>query len=144
MSAFWGGKPMVERLTRKQATAYLRKKGLHLADSHLGWGAKAGTGPRFRYLGTHPVYTAKDLDAWIETRRKAGGRLEAFFRSSACGLAHQRAPAHSVAPALPARRRARSVCKADRPGVVIHRAEAEAGSTVGVHRWVNQPKTDLP
>jgi hypothetical protein len=71
---------MAEYLTRKQATAYLRKKGLHLADSHLGWGAKAGTCPQFRYLGTHPVYTAKDLDAWIETRRKAGGRLEAFLQ----------------------------------------------------------------
>jgi hypothetical protein len=71
---------MAEYLTRKQATVYLRKKGLHITDSHLGWGARVGTGPQFRYLGTHPVYTEADLDAWIETRRKAGGRLEAFLQ----------------------------------------------------------------
>src|SRR5262245_57875105 len=65
---------MVKYLTRKQATAYLREKDLPVADSHFG------TGPQFRYLGAHPVYTAANLDAWIETRRKAGGRLEAFLQ----------------------------------------------------------------
>jgi len=71
---------MVKYLTRKQATAYLREKDLSVADSHLAHVARVGTGPQFRYLGAHPVYTAADLDAWIETRRKAGGRLEAFLQ----------------------------------------------------------------
>src|SRR5215510_13143525 len=69
----------MDYLTRKQATAYLRKKGLRVADSRLGWMARKGTGPQFRYLGLHPVYTGADLDTWIETR-KAGGRLEAFLQ----------------------------------------------------------------
>ena len=65
-------------LTRKQATVYLRKRGLSLADSYLAQGARLGTGPQFRYLGKHPVYTAGDLDAWIEARK--AGVLEAFLQ----------------------------------------------------------------
>ena len=65
-------------LTRKQATAYLREKGETVSNGHLGYAATAGIGPRFRYLGSHPVYTEADLDAWIESRR--GSRLEAFLR----------------------------------------------------------------
>jgi len=71
---------MAKYLTRKQATAYLREKDLSVADSHLAHVAQVGTGPRFRYLGLHPVYTADDLDAWIENRKAAGGRLEAFLQ----------------------------------------------------------------
>ena len=67
-------------LTRKQATAYLHENGVTVADSYLAQGARLGTGPQFRYLGLHPVYTEADLDAWIKTRREAGGRLEAFLQ----------------------------------------------------------------
>ena len=79
-------------LTRKQATEYLRErdvtvgKGLTVhpvSDGYLRSVAAAGTGPQFRYLGLHPVYTKEDLDAWIEARR--GSRLEAF-------LQHKRLP----------------------------------------------------
>jgi hypothetical protein len=66
-------------LTRKQATAYLRENGITVADSYLAQGARLGTGPRFRYLGKHPVYTAGDLDAWIEAKK--AGVLEAFLQS---------------------------------------------------------------
>jgi hypothetical protein len=82
----------VKYLTRKQATEYLRErdvtvgKGLTVhpvSDGYLRSVAAAGTGPQFRYLGLHPVYTKEDLDAWIEARR--GSRLEAF-------LQHKRLP----------------------------------------------------
>jgi hypothetical protein len=71
---------MAEYLTRRQATAYLDKKGETVSGSYLATAATSGTGPLFRYLGTHPVYTAKDLDAWIETRKRS--RLEAFLQFS--------------------------------------------------------------
>src|SRR5262245_17262908 len=67
-------------LTRKQAKAYLHEKGETVADSYLAQGARLGTGPQFRYLGKHPVYTEADLDAWLEARRAAGGVLEAFLQ----------------------------------------------------------------
>ena len=67
-------------LTRKQATAYLHENGVTVADSYLAQGARLGTGPQFRYLGLHPVYTEADLDAWIEARKAAGGVLEAFLQ----------------------------------------------------------------
>ena len=65
-------------LTRKQATAYLRENGITVSDSYLGWGARVGTGPQFRYLGKHPVYTKRDLSAWSEARK--AGVLEAFLQ----------------------------------------------------------------
>src|SRR5262249_41065411 len=65
-------------LPRKQATAYLRENGITVADSYLAQGARLGTGPQFRYLGLHPVYTQADLDAWIEARK--AGVLEAFLQ----------------------------------------------------------------
>ena len=79
-------------LTRKQATEYLRERGVTVgkgvtvhpvSNGYLRSVAAAGTGPQFRYLGLHPVYTKEDLDAWIEARR--GSRLEAF-------LQHKRLP----------------------------------------------------
>jgi hypothetical protein len=65
-------------LTRRQATAYLRENGVTVADSYLAQGARLGSGPQFRYLGKHPVYTEADLDVWIEARK--AGVLEAFLQ----------------------------------------------------------------
>ena len=65
-------------LTRRQATAYLRDNGITIADSYLAQGARLGTGPQFRYLGKHPVYTKRGLDAWIEAKK--AGVLEAFLQ----------------------------------------------------------------
>ena len=67
-------------LTRKQATAHLRENGITISDSYLAQGARLSTGPQFRYLGKHPVYTEADLDTWIEARRAAGGVLGAFLQ----------------------------------------------------------------
>jgi len=65
-------------LTRKQARAYLHEKGETVSGGYLGNAAANGTGPEFRYLGSHPVYTKKDLDAWIEARKRSC--LEAFLQ----------------------------------------------------------------
>jgi len=65
-------------LTRRQATAYLRENGITVSDSYLAQGARLGTGPQFRYLGLHPVYTKTDLAAWAEAKK--AGVLEAFLQ----------------------------------------------------------------
>jgi hypothetical protein len=65
-------------LTRRQATVYLRENGITVSDGYLAQGARLGTGPQFRYLGKHPVYTKADLDAWIEVKK--AGVLEAFLQ----------------------------------------------------------------
>src|SRR5262249_23457105 len=81
-------------LTRKQATAYLRENGITVSDSYLGWGARVGTGPQFRYLGKHPVYTKRDLSAWSEARK--AGALEAFLQRTRL----RPGPPHTHSPAL--------------------------------------------
>src|SRR5215831_15942027 len=81
-------------LTRKQATAYLHENGVTVADSYLAQGARLGTGPQFRYLGLHPVYTKVDLDAWIEAKK--AGVLEAFLQRNRCRSAHPRARAVDI------------------------------------------------
>ena len=65
-------------MTRREATGYLRENGIAVCDGYLAQGARLGTGPQFRYLGLHPVYTQADLDAWIEARK--AGVLEAFLQ----------------------------------------------------------------
>ena len=65
-------------LTRRQATGYLRENGITISDGYLAQGARLGSGPQFRYLGKHPVYTKADLDAWIEVKKT--GVLEAFLQ----------------------------------------------------------------
>jgi len=65
-------------LTRRQATAYLRENGMTVSDSYLAQGARLGTGPQFRYLGKHPVYTAGEISTWIKARK--AGVLEAFLQ----------------------------------------------------------------
>ena len=58
-------------LTDKSATEHIRKKGIPAGDNFLGKAASSGTGPTFRYSGRYRVYTAEDLDAWIEARLSA-------------------------------------------------------------------------
>ena len=65
-------------MTRREATGYLRENGITISDGYLAQGARLGSGPQFRYLGKHPVYTAGDLNAWIEAKK--AGVLEAFLR----------------------------------------------------------------
>ena len=47
---------------RKQATAYIREKGIPCGDNFLAHQAVDGTGPEFRYSGRHPIYTEEALD----------------------------------------------------------------------------------
>src|SRR5258705_12757039 len=61
----------VQYLNRKQATAYIRERGIPCGDNFLAHQAVDGTGPQFRYSGRHPIYVEEDLDAWIEARLTA-------------------------------------------------------------------------
>jgi hypothetical protein len=61
----------VQYLNRKQATTYLRERGIPCGDNFLAHQAVDGTGPEFRYSGKHPVYTEAALDEWIEARLSA-------------------------------------------------------------------------
>jgi hypothetical protein len=61
----------VHYLNRKQATSYLREKGIPCGDNFLAHQAVDGTGPQFRYSGRHPIYVEEDLDDWIESRLTA-------------------------------------------------------------------------
>ena len=88
-------------LTRRQATGYLRENGITISDGYLAQGARLGSGPQFRYLGKHPVYTAGDLNAWIEAKK--AGVLEAFLRREHLRLGPptrtaRRSPPESSAP----------------------------------------------
>ena len=53
---------------RGEAAEYVRKKGLPCAKSTLAKRACIGGGPKFRKFGRNVVYTAPDLDFWIEAR----------------------------------------------------------------------------
>ena len=93
-------------LTRKQATSYLHKNGITVADSYLGSAACEGFGPQFRYLGKHPVYTKADLDTWIKVRKSS--RLEAFLHV-------QRKRLQLGPPTRTTRSRAAKLARADNP-----------------------------
>ena len=54
--------------TRKQATEYLRKKGVVLGDNRLAQLALVGRGPEFQYSGRYPLYTEAKLDIWAEAQ----------------------------------------------------------------------------
>jgi hypothetical protein len=53
-------------LNRKQATDWLRNRGLNVGDYFLAREAVLGTGPQFRYSGRKPLYVEEDLAAWLE------------------------------------------------------------------------------
>ena len=60
--------------TRKEATAYIRGKGIPCGSTRLAKLAVDGSGPQFRYVGKYPLYTEQDLDEWIEARLSAPAR----------------------------------------------------------------------
>jgi hypothetical protein len=59
------GVPMVARLRRKQASAYLLEKhGIPRAPGTLAKLATIGGGPPFSHVGKIPLYDPNDLDEW--------------------------------------------------------------------------------
>ena len=52
-------------LTRREATEYLRSRGLRVASGTLQGYAIAGTGPKYRMFGVRAMYCIDDLEAWI-------------------------------------------------------------------------------
>jgi hypothetical protein len=53
------------RLSRRQATAYLREhEGLPVGDHTLDRLASVGGGPRFALVGRSTIYPVKDLREW--------------------------------------------------------------------------------
>lgn len=61
--------PIVRRLRRKEAAAYVEDKhGIPCAPKTLAKYAVIGGGPIFRKAGKTPLYTTGDLDAWAESR----------------------------------------------------------------------------
>ena len=60
------------RYRRDQAVDYLKAQwGLEFRPSTLAKLATLGGGPTFEHFGRWPVYTAEDLDAWVEARLSA-------------------------------------------------------------------------
>ena len=60
-----------EYLTRREAAAFVREKGLPCALATLAKLATVGGGPNFRKFGRNVVYLPSDLDAWISNRLSA-------------------------------------------------------------------------
>lgn len=57
------------KMTRTEAAAYIREKhGLPISKNTLQKWATTGGGPVYRRFGNRAVYTAADLDAWIEQK----------------------------------------------------------------------------
>lgn len=60
------------RYRRNQAVEYIKSQwGLEFRPSTLAKLATIGGGPTFEHFGRWPVYTAEDLDAWVEARLSA-------------------------------------------------------------------------
>jgi hypothetical protein len=58
----------MEYRTRKQATQYLRKKGVIISDNGLARLALIGRGPEFQYSGRFPLYAEPKLDEWAQSQ----------------------------------------------------------------------------
>lgn len=59
---------MSDYLTRAEAAGYLNERGLPITKNTLQKMATTGGGPVYRLFGTRTVYTASDLDAWVEQK----------------------------------------------------------------------------
>lgn len=57
-----------EYLNRREASAYIRAKGLPCAPSTLAKLATIGGGPNFMKFSRNVVYTPAALDDWVENR----------------------------------------------------------------------------
>lgn len=53
---------------RKKSAEYVRERGLPLTPGTLQKLASVGGGPRYSMFGNKAVYSADDLDAWIDER----------------------------------------------------------------------------
>ena len=53
---------------RKAAAAYICSRGLSITPGTLQKFASVGGGPRYSVFGNKAVYTAPDLDSWIDER----------------------------------------------------------------------------
>ena len=63
------------KMTRDEAPSYiLQKHGLKISKNTLQKYATTGGGPVYRRFGNRAVYTAADLDAWIEQKLSAPKR----------------------------------------------------------------------
>ncbi len=82
---------------RGEAAKHVRDKGLPCAKSWLAKLACIGGGPIFRRFGRNVVYTASDLDDWIEARLTGP-------KTSTSDQAHSEAGAIGPAERPPARR----------------------------------------
>lgn len=56
------------RLTRKEASEFLRERGYSVAVPTLAKYATQGGGPVFENFGRKPLYRAADLLAWVDQR----------------------------------------------------------------------------
>ena len=59
-------------LTRREAAAFVRGKGLPCAPATLAKLATIGGGPSFRKFGRNVVYMPGELDAWIGGSKSLG------------------------------------------------------------------------
>ena len=58
-------------LSRDEAAAYVRAKGLPCAKLTLQKYATVGGGPEYQRFGSRVVYTSASLDRWIDERLSA-------------------------------------------------------------------------
>ncbi|MEW5728283.1 MAG: helix-turn-helix domain-containing protein [Pseudomonadota bacterium] len=66
---------MSERyLTRREASEYLKQKGLPVAPTTLAKYVTVGGGPIYQSFGRMARYRPSDLDAWVQERLSAPRR----------------------------------------------------------------------
>lgn len=58
-------------LSRREASEYLKSRGILCAASTLSKMASVGGGPPVHRFGRTPLYLAQDLDLWIEKRMRS-------------------------------------------------------------------------
>jgi hypothetical protein len=75
----------VERRNRKLASIYLLEKGYPIGSNRLAQLATTGEGPPFRYWGRYTIYTEEDLDAWAESRFRAGPKAHTVNEAAPAG-----------------------------------------------------------
>jgi hypothetical protein len=96
---------------RREAAAYVREKhNVPCTEATLATLACRGGGPCFCLFGRIPIYSEKDLDAWVEARMGAPVRSTSEARSAP---RDRKMPTPSTAPAKRSRSKGP---KASQPG----------------------------
>lgn len=54
--------------SRREAAQYLNNKGIPTTESTLATLASRGGGPAFSKFGARALYSADDLDAWVDAK----------------------------------------------------------------------------